>query len=188
MPKCDGIVRVMDHTIELNSASIDSSVVFYELQSRSYAVLADTGRAIRSVTIHSKLSVKHYELCTGLKSLVKKMNALVDVLHTPESVVAIERMSPENLLKALEPMRKIPTQLTELVDDLRTVNLGFWKPLYERQLRPLEQRSRALEVHLQVLSTHPILLLTKSDEEQLLQAILNAPEPSLALRRSFTSK
>jgi hypothetical protein len=160
-----------------------------ELEGRSYTILANASHAlaaIPSVAKHSRQAVRHYLFCLRLGKIAGQLEELMAYLHTPESIVALESAQPERVVRLGQIMREIPVKSFELVSMIRSADLGFWQSSYERHTKRLESSAGEASAHISVfLEGTPLVLLTKVDQDRLVESLLNPPEPNARLRRAF---
>ena len=168
----------------------EGALIFSELEWRNYVLLANASKALITLRKKSHLAFRHYQALGILKSIVSGMAEVGTLLHSREAVSALERATADQLLAMAEKMRDIHTKNTEIVAQIRTLDLGFWGPVYHPYVLKLESCSSEMDSHIRAFtqSESANILLTKRDQDHLLGTLLNPPEPNEALRRAFGLK
>jgi hypothetical protein len=166
---------------------MSATITLNELEGRSHAILADASLTIVKVAQHSRQAIKHYNLLRSLSSITGKMEGFLVFLHTVDFINFVDIAPPENVIRVAAIVHEIPDKVNELLYEIQSTEKGYWHKLYRPVLKRLETSNRELQAHVAALSREdsPRLLLSKTDQDQLVASLLDPPEPNEALRRAF---
>jgi len=164
-----------------------ATMEFNELEWCSYAVQASAGKVICNVATHSKLAFQHYAVLMDLSSVNECMLNLLKCLHSPATIKALEASTPEELDHLSAEFQDTHNRLRVVVLKIRSFNLGFWKRLYFSRLDKLEAYNRELFSHIEAFKAtdSSLILLSKRDQEFLLESLLAPPKANDALHHAF---
>ena len=164
-------------------------LTFDEFEARSYSVLADASKTIVKMAQQSRV-VTHYQILSGLTDIVEDMRSLLDIFHTAEMIPALENATPEQLENVPTRMRDVHGKIEQTISIIRSKKLGYWKRLYDARVEKLETYNCELDSHVYALSESQssVLLLTRRDQDRILESLANPPKANDALRRAFTRK
>jgi hypothetical protein len=167
-----------------------TTATFDELEWRSYSIKADVGQVIERATAQSSLALTHYRVLRGLRSVSGTMDELLQMFHRTEHLRALESASPEELTKILTKLSDVAPKVAGMIGTLRSMDLGYWRPLYRRLLGPLENYNRELQSHVESFGSADatLVLLTTAGQHALLKSLQSPPEPNAALRRAFARR
>jgi len=183
--------RASTPRLECKEKMSAAAITLNELEGRGHAILADASLTIATVAKHSRLAVKHYRLMRSLRSMEAKMEDFLTFLHVPETIESIEGAASQDLAKVAQVIGGIPSKITESITSIRNTEMSYWARLYEPYLIRLEARNRELQSHLDAFNRaadSPLIMLSNADQDQLVSALLDPPEPTEAFRRAFGLK
>ncbi|MGC2271839.1 MAG: hypothetical protein WA555_00940 [Candidatus Sulfotelmatobacter sp.] len=164
-----------------------ATMKFNELEWRADAVQASAGQMISTVARHSKMAFRHYGTLTDLNTISDKMAELLRYLHSPEASACLESCTSEDLNRLGSKLHEVQGKVRIVVCQIRSMDLGFWRKLYYTRVDRLEASNRDLIAHSEAFKTvdSSLILLSKRDQEFLLESLLAPDEPNDALRRAF---
>jgi hypothetical protein len=164
-----------------------TTMKFNELEWRADAVQASAGQMISAVARHSKLAFYHYGLLTDLTAIGNTMADLVRYLHTAEAILCLESSTPEELDRFGSKLHEVQGKVRILCCQIRSTDLGFWRKLYTSRLDRMEASNREIIAHAEAFKAtdSSLILLSKRDQEFLLESLMAPVEPNDALRRAF---
>jgi hypothetical protein len=164
-----------------------ATMKFNEMEWRTDAVQASAGRVISSMAMHSKLAFQHYDILKRLSSVNDSLSELLNYLHSQEAIKILEAAAPKELERIGVKMYEVHCKVRVAAAQIRSINLGFWKRLYFSRLDKLEAYNRELSFHSEAFKATdtPLLLLSKRDQNFVLESLLSPPKPNEALRRAF---
>ena len=164
-------------------------LTFDEFEARSYSVLADASQTIVRMAKESR-AVTHYQILRDLTSICDDMRSLLDLFHDQNGIPALENATPEQLENIPIRMRAVHSKNEQIISTIHSKKLGYWKHLYDTRVKRLEAYNCELDSHAYALSEGPssVLLLTKRDQDRILESLANPPSPNDALRRAFERK
>jgi hypothetical protein len=163
-------------------------ITFSELEGQSYSVMAEASHAIAAISRRSDLALAHVRCLKAIRSTSVQLSALLQLLHSPESIAALE--APASAAKAARVtghMRDVASKVTEAIDELHSLDVGHWKPVYKSYVTRLVALNAELVCHVNALESgaSTFLWLTKADQDRLVSVLQNPPAPNEALRRAF---
>ncbi|MGA9804833.1 MAG: hypothetical protein WA383_21295 [Terriglobales bacterium] len=167
-----------------------ATIKFNELEWRSDAVQAAAGRMISNVAKHSELAFLHLRFLGDLRSINEKMIDLLAYMHSPEAISILESAAPEELDRVSMKMHDVHSKMRVLILEVRSADLGFWNRVYVSRLNKLEASNHELCSHVEAFraANSSLILLSKRDQEFLLESLMAPAEPNDALRRAFMKK
>lgn len=168
-----------------------TAITINEVEWRSDAVQASAGRVISAVTQHSLLAVMHLEVLLRLHySVNRNMETLLKFLHSPESVRALENAPLDKLAEMGDKMRHVHGRVRCAVAQISSVDLGWWEVFYRPVLTKLDAYNAQIVAHADAFCSNDSapVLLTKQDQDFVLECVANPREPNEALRRAFARK
>jgi hypothetical protein len=160
-----------------------------QLEWRGYAILADTFKVIATVATPSEARwvIFYYGLRSTLKSIAANMREMGGFIHSRESVVSFEQATLDQLGSIVFTMENVHRKTVDMVKVVRSIDAGAWSVIYARQLDAVEAYSLEIENRAKSFrqTDSARLLLTKRDQDILVESLLNPPEPNDALRQAF---
>lgn len=164
-----------------------ATMKFNELEWRSDAVQASAGQVISEIARNSKV---HYRVLLDLSSLNGKMLDLLQYLHSAESIKTLESAAPEELQELGAKMQHVHGKIRILIANVKSWDLGFWRRFYYSRLETMAAYNKELCSHAEAfrMPDSSLVLLSKRDQEFLLESLLAPAEPNDALRRAFTKQ
>jgi hypothetical protein len=166
---------------------MEATMKFNELEWRSDAVQASAGQVISYVARNSKLALLHYGFLSSLGSINNQTLDLVNYMHSPEAIANLEASTDFERERIREKMMDVSNKVRVMICQLRNADFGFWKRVYTKRLEELETANKALYSHAEAFGAidSSVILLTKRDQERLLESLMAPDEPNDALRRAF---
>lgn len=169
---------------------MSAAITFDELERRQNSVMADISQAV--VRLHSKLAITHWKVFQVLRSTDSGLEDLLARFREPDTLVVLEAASPEQLQRLVDNLRQLDEKVAVLVRAIRSLeNLGHWRKFYRKRGHVKEQLRLRLVAQIEALSPTDgasLILLTGTDQEHLVNALLTPAEPNEALRRAFARK
>ena len=167
-----------------------TALTFNSIEGISYRILKEATDSVKINAKQSSLAIKHFRLFQSTKAMVADMFDLLETLHQPSVVIAIESADPEVTQDIGETILRVCHKTTAIVATMRSTNFGYWEKLYRQPLEKLETYSTSLESHARAFTRNDlaVVLLSREDENALLESLLNPPQPNEALRRSFAKR
>jgi hypothetical protein len=164
------------------------AIAINELEWRNAAVTASAGRVISNLAKQPASAVIHYRLLAGVRTVNGAVSELLTQMHSEASIAALEAALPEQRVTLGQQLENAHDKIRMMIATLRVANLGYWKRFYTPKLDILESWNRELRAHSDALkdTDASLLILSKGDQEFLLDALLNPKEPSEDLRRTFS--
>jgi hypothetical protein len=169
-------------------APASNDIAFSEFEWRNSAVLASANKTIVTIARQSKVAISHYQLVCSLRSLASTERELLNLLHSKEIILALEQAVPEQISSLSEKLLDSQVKTDEVISSIRALRLGFWEKVYRPYLLKLDGCTNELIHHARAFSNvteSALIMLSKGDQEHLLAALENPPEPNEALRRAF---
>jgi hypothetical protein len=167
-----------------------TGTLFDEFVWRNDAILSVTRLTLSTVARKSKISWYHIQILQQLGILAQCKRELVDLFHTKDAVVALGQATPDQLRDFAEKMATSQEKTVEMLKKLRSLDKGFWRPVYNVKLSKIEDLSREVDCHIRIFANTEsnLVLLTKKDQEHFIAALINPPEPTEEVRRAFSRK
>jgi hypothetical protein len=166
------------------------AIALNEIEWRSDAVAASAGRAISNVATHTLAGIKHLRILNAMSVIRDALTELLRHLHTEDSITALENATPEQRIKIATKFCEINDKVRLMFAASENVHLGYWKPWYTPKLNAIKLLNSELVGHSEALkdTDAALIILSKKDQEFLLEAILNPKEPSEDFYRVFARK
>jgi hypothetical protein len=169
-------------------------ITLNEIEWRSHAVMADAAQTIVRVVKQSRIAQRTHreilygQVLFGLRNMSGLMRDLLDIYHAPDAIIAIEAATPDQLSHIVEMMRDVHDKIDKTMGMVHPTR--YWRSLYRPHLAKLKAYNDELESHTRAFCANDsaLILLTKGDQDQLVEALFNPPEPNAALRRAFGRK
>ena len=179
--------------ISADTHRVSAAITFDELEWRHHSIMADTSQALVRLHQHSKLAITHWRVLHLLKSSDGRLEDMLARFSDPDTLIVFEAASVEQLRSLVVNLRQLDEKVAELVRAIRALekDLGYWRRFYRTRGQVKEQLRLRLVAQIEALSpTHgaSLILLTKTDQEHLVNALLTPAEPNEALRRAFARK
>jgi uncharacterized protein YicC (UPF0701 family) len=164
-----------------------ATMTFNELEWRSDAVTASAGQVISEIARNSKL---HYRVLLDLRSVNDKMLDLLRHLHSPESIKNLESATPDKLQELVDKMKNVHGKIRILIAHVESWDLGYWRRFYRSRLETMATYNQELAMHAEAFATpeKSLILLSKRDQEFLLESLMAPAEPNDALRRAVARR
>lgn len=164
-----------------------ATMKFNELEWRSDAVQASAGQMISRLATHSKEAFGHYSILLGLREINKQMTELLSYLHSPQAIRVIESSSEEERNRIGAKMHTVAGKVRVGICQLRESDIGFWKRVYLPRLEMLSAANQELCSHAEAfMAADSLIMLSKRDQDFMLESLMAPDEPNDALRRVFT--
>ena len=175
-------------SLEWAGQAMSATITIEEFEARSYSVLADASQTIVKMAKESRV-VTHYQVLRGLTSIGEDMRGLLAFFHTADMIHALESATPEQLGNIPARMRDVHDKIEQTISLIHSKKLGYWKSLYDTRVKKLETYNRELDSHVYVLTENQsLILLTKKDQDRILESLAKPPKPNESLRRAFAQK
>jgi hypothetical protein len=170
--------------------AMESTLTFRELAFRTDALSVSASKVIYRTAKQTKLAVKHYEVMVGLRSLHDAMSGLLKTIHAKESISQIESAPAATLEQFGRDFLDVHNKVRVAALQLRGLDLGYWRKLYDSSLSKLDACNAELLAHASAFSKteSPLILLTRQDQDLLFNRLSDPPEPNEALRRAFARR
>jgi hypothetical protein len=184
-------MKVASNAIELESEMSTNEIALNELEWRSAQITASAGEAFSKVLRQPVSAVRHYRVLKSISGAIQAINEFLALIHTTDSITALESATPEQRSDLGRQLDEAYSKLHLLIARTETLSrTGSWKHFYAPRLEKICDCNRQLKAHANALrdSDTSLLLLTKRDQEFLLEALLNPGEPAEEQRQAFTRK
>lgn len=183
----DSLSLLPDFTILREFCLSTSSVV--EANSQRIAALLQA-KGDLPATDHS-LQQSCKKIANSLRVMTDLVSKLVDSFHRPDVIRAVERHCEngplDEIIALLADSLKRSHETAVLARQV-TIPFPYWAEVWTRNLQNLESRNEELAAHIRAFSSgQKVLLLTREQQEQLIDMLLDPPEPSPGLRRLLAS-
>lgn len=167
-----------------------AAITMNEMEWRSYAIMADAGHVISRIAKRPRVAHAHWSLLMNLGSCNEKIVDLLRLFHAPDSIETLELATPEQLTSLALKLRNVHEKIQQVINQFQAANLGNWRRAYQPKLAKLEQYDREISSHVDAFSQNEssLILLSRRDQEYLLESLLKPPEPNESLRRAFARK
>jgi hypothetical protein len=169
-------------------------LVFNEIESRIYAVMAEATQTLGQVVKQSQIVQStrtdilfgRYLLAT--RSISGKMRKLIGGFHTADAIKTLEAARPEDLESLAERMLVLHKKVKETLDAIRPPR--YWRELFRNTADELNAYNEELAAHAHAfeMKSGALLVLSKNDQDILVDSLLNPPQPNAALREAFAKK
>ncbi len=163
-------------------------IALNELQWRSAQITASAGEAVARVLRQPISALKHYSVLRSLNTVTATISEFLTFIHTADSIAALEAAAPEQLHDIGRQLEDACSKLQMLIAKTDVFSrAGTWRRWYAPRLEKVSDSNRQLRTHANALRSRDssLILLTKRDQEFLLEELLNPKEPSEDLRRVF---
>ena len=168
----------------------EQAITINNIEWRSDAVRAKSGQLLSMAYKHAKISILHISILREIKSLTLSMKDLVASLHDPKAIFVLESASREDRSKIGANLRNTSDKVQMTIAGLRAVDGGSWKKMYTSRIADLENVNREYCAHSKAFKNQDaeLLMLSKADQDFLIEGLINPKEPSEDLRRVFARK
>lgn len=166
-------------------------IALNELEWRSARIAASAGEAVSLVLRQPISAVRHYRVLKSISAAIEAINEFLELIHTSSSITALERATPEKRSDLGRQIDEAFSKLHMLIARTEMLSRsGSWKHWYAPRLERITDSNRQLKAHANALrdSEGSLLLLTKRDQEFLLEALLNQEQPAGDLRQASARK
>jgi len=166
-------------------------IALNELEWKSARITASAGEIVSNVLRQPISAARHHRVRKSINVVIEAISEYLTLIHTRESITALEAATPEQRDSLSRQLGDAHDKLHMLIAQTRAISrTGNWRRWYAPRLEKIIDSNRQLGAHASALrdsETLPILL-TKCDQEFLLEALLNPKEPSEDLRRVFARR
>jgi hypothetical protein len=171
-----------------------NEITLKEIEWRSHAVIAGASQTIVQVVKQSRIAqrtrreVLYGQILLGIRNLSGLMRDLLDLFHAQNAIMTLEAATPEERGRIVETIRDVHASVEETTARLHPTR--HWRKLYRLYVEKIKTCNAELESHANAFSAigSQLILLTKNDQDQLMDALLRPSEPNDALRRAFARK
>jgi uncharacterized protein DUF1778 len=171
-----------------------NEVTLKEIEWRSHAVIAGTAQTIVRVVKQSRVGqsarreILHGQILLNVRSISGLMRDLLNLFHAGDAIVTLEGVTPEQREHIVETLRDVHVNVEDTIARLHPTR--YWKKLYRSSVAKLKAYNAELEAHASAFcaTDSQLILLTKNDQDQLLDALSRPAKPNAALRRAFARK
>jgi hypothetical protein len=165
-----------------------NELTFSEIEWRSYAVMAEAGQTIVRVAQQSQIAQRarreflQAQIYFGIRSMSGLLRDLLDIYHAPDAILALEAASPEQLIHTTESMRDIHSKVEQTIARIHPTR--YWRSFYRPFLKSLKAYNDELATHACAFEANnsALILLTKKDQDHLVDSLLNPSRPNDTLR------
>lgn len=169
-----------------------AAIALNELEWRNAAIAASAGEVVSQVIRQPASAIKHLRVHRKIDVVTEATNVLLTLLHAPQSIAALEAVTLEQRHTLGRQMKEAHQKIHMLIAKTDAFSQGrTWSHLYAPHRAKLAAANRQLEAHANSLCDSDdasLILLTKQDQEFLLEALLNPKEPSEEMRRVFARR
>jgi hypothetical protein len=187
--------RVLVRCKSMTATTCINDITFNEIEWRSHAVLADASQAMVRVAKQSRIAAGtqrqfvYFQIYRNVRSMAGLMTNLLNLYHAPDAIRALEAAPPEQLHHIVATMTEIHDKVNQTVDSVNAPK--YWDKLYRPLLQQLTGYNDELASHAGAFlakADSALILLSKRDQDQLLESLLNPPSPNASLRRAFAGR
>lgn len=182
-------------TVKANGGRSESemgaqTITFNEVEWRSAEVTARSGKIFSTAAHHARLGIRHLGILHSLGDLSEAMKGLLAYLHEEEPRKVLEMASQDQRQGLAEKLRDSHDKVQMMLARLRSTDHGHWERYYRRKYAVIEGPNLELCALSDALKNYEceVIMLSKRDQDYLLQALMNPKEPSEDLRGVFARK